>query len=63
VGTLVAVAAGLTVAGKALDTPLGLAIALVAVYPLVLWPLRFYLPAELSAIRTRFSPRAARSGT
>jgi O-antigen/teichoic acid export membrane protein len=59
VGTLVAVAVGLTAAGKALDAPLGLAIALVALYPLALWPLRFYLPAELSAIRAR----AARSGT
>ena len=35
--------------GKALDVPLAAAIALVAVYPLVLWPLRFYLPDELAA--------------
>ena len=40
-------AVGLTVLGKAVDVPLAAAIALVAVYPLVLWPLRFYLPTEL----------------
>jgi hypothetical protein len=33
--------------------PLAAAIALVAVYPLVLWPLRFYLPDELEQIRAR----------
>jgi O-antigen/teichoic acid export membrane protein len=51
--TVVGVAVGLTVLGKAIDVPLAAAIALVAVYPLVLWPLRFYLPAELAAIKTR----------
>jgi O-antigen/teichoic acid export membrane protein len=51
--TVVATAVGLTVLGKALDVPLAAAIALVAVYPIVLWPLRFYLPDELSAIRAR----------
>jgi O-antigen/teichoic acid export membrane protein len=53
VATVVATAAGLTVLGKALDVPLAAAIALVAVYPLVLWPLRFYLPDELAQIRAR----------
>jgi O-antigen/teichoic acid export membrane protein len=51
--TVVGVAVGLTVLGKAVDVPLAAAIALVAVYPLVLWPLRFYLPTELAAIRQR----------
>ena len=51
--TVVGVAAGLTILGKALDVPLAAAIALVAVYPLVLWPLRFYLPSELATIRAR----------
>jgi O-antigen/teichoic acid export membrane protein len=51
--TVVGTAAGLTVLGKALDVPLAAAIALVAVYPLVLWPLRFYLPDELAQIRVR----------
>ena len=51
--TVVGTAAGLTVLGKALDVPLAAAIALVAVYPLVLWPLRFYLPDELAQIRAR----------
>jgi O-antigen/teichoic acid export membrane protein len=59
VGMVVGAAVGLTVLGKALDVPLAAAIALVAVYPLVLWPLRFYLPAELSWLRTRV--RAART--
>ncbi|HEU0303211.1 MAG TPA: oligosaccharide flippase family protein [Gaiellaceae bacterium] len=51
--TVIGVAAGLTVLGKALDVPLAGAIALVAVYPLVLWPLRFYLPDELAQLRAR----------
>ena len=49
--TVVGTAAGLTVLGKALDVPLAAAVALVAVYPLVLWPLRFYLPDEIATIR------------
>jgi O-antigen/teichoic acid export membrane protein len=53
VATVVGTAVGLTVLGKALDVPLAAAIALVAVYPLVLWPLRFYLPDELAQIRAR----------
>jgi O-antigen/teichoic acid export membrane protein len=51
--TVVGTAVGLTVLGKALDVPLAAAIALVAVYPLVLWPLRFYLPDELAQLRAR----------
>ena len=50
--TVIATAAGLTVLGKALDVPLAAAIALVAVYPLVLWPLRFYLPDERAGDRS-----------
>jgi O-antigen/teichoic acid export membrane protein len=46
VATLGAAAVALTVLGKLLDVPLGIAIALAAVYPLVLAPLGFYLPAE-----------------
>jgi O-antigen/teichoic acid export membrane protein len=53
----VATAAGtavlLTVIGRTLDVPLGGAIALVAVYPLVLLPLGFYLPEELRRLRAR----------
>jgi O-antigen/teichoic acid export membrane protein len=51
--TVIATAVGLTVLGKALDVPLAAAIALVAVYPLALWPLRFYLPDELAQLRAR----------
>ena len=49
---LVATAAvGLTVLGKALDVPLAGAGALIAVYPLLLLPLGFYLPVELRRLR------------
>jgi O-antigen/teichoic acid export membrane protein len=51
--TVIGVAVGLTALGKALDVPLAAAIALVAVYPLVLWPLRFYLPDELAQLKAR----------
>jgi O-antigen/teichoic acid export membrane protein len=51
VATALGTAIGLTVVGRALDVPLGGAIALVAVYPLVLFPLGFYLPQELRRIR------------
>jgi O-antigen/teichoic acid export membrane protein len=54
--TAAAAAIGLTVLGKLLDVPLAGALALAASYPLVLLPLGFYLPAELS----RFRPRAIR---
>jgi O-antigen/teichoic acid export membrane protein len=53
VATALGTAVGLTVVGRALDVPLGGAIALVAVYPLVLWPLGFYLPEELRRLRAR----------
>jgi O-antigen/teichoic acid export membrane protein len=49
--TLGAAAVGLVVLGKALDVPLGGAIALTAVYPLILLPLGFYLPAERRRLR------------
>jgi O-antigen/teichoic acid export membrane protein len=45
------VAVALLVAGKLLDAPLPLAIALCAVYPLALLPLGFYLPAERARLR------------
>jgi O-antigen/teichoic acid export membrane protein len=51
--TAVGVAIALTVLGKLLDVPLLAALALVASYPLVLLPLRFYLPAELARLRPR----------
>jgi O-antigen/teichoic acid export membrane protein len=51
VATLAGVAVGLTVLGKALDVPLGGAIALAVAYPLLLWPAGFYLPAELQRMR------------
>ena len=51
VATVVAVAVGLTVLGKALDVPLGVAILLAAAYPLALAPLGFYLPAERRRLR------------
>jgi O-antigen/teichoic acid export membrane protein len=51
VTTVIAVAVGLTVVGKALRVPLPVALALSAVYPLVLWPLGFYLPAERARLR------------
>ena len=49
-------AIGLTVVGRALDLPLAAAIALVAVYPLVLFPLGFFLPEELRRLRLRKLP-------
>jgi hypothetical protein len=51
--TAVGVAIALTVLGKLLDVPLPVALALAAAYPLVLLPLRFYLPAELVRLRPR----------
>ena len=51
-----AAAVGLTVLGKALDVPLAGAIALAAVYPLVLLPLGFYLPIELRRLRALVTP-------
>jgi O-antigen/teichoic acid export membrane protein len=49
--TLSSVAVGLLVLGKAVSASLPLAIALCLVYPIVLLPLRFYLPAELRRLR------------
>ncbi|MFL6020291.1 MAG: lipopolysaccharide biosynthesis protein [Gaiellaceae bacterium] len=51
VTTLGLVAVALTVLGKALDVPLGVALALTAAYPLLLLPLGFYLPAERRRLR------------
>jgi len=55
-GTVVASAVGLTVLGKGLGVPLAGAVALSAVYPLILLPLGFYLPVELRRIRALVSP-------
>jgi O-antigen/teichoic acid export membrane protein len=49
--TAAGVAIALTVLGKLLDVPLAVALALAVSYPLVLLPLRFYLPAELARLR------------
>jgi O-antigen/teichoic acid export membrane protein len=49
--TLVGAAAALTLLGKGVDAPLGVAIGLAAAYPLVLLLLGFYLPAERSRLR------------
>ncbi len=49
--TLSLVAVGLLVLGKAVHASLPLAVALCLLYPVVLLPLRFYLPAELRRLR------------
>ena len=51
VATLVGVAVALTVAGKVVHAPLPVAAALALIYPLVLLPLGFYLPAERRRLR------------
>src|SRR3954447_15564909 len=51
VATAAAAAVALTVLARALDVPLALAIVLVAVYPVALAPLGFYLPAERARLR------------
>ena len=51
VATAFGVAISLTILGRVLDPPLAAAIAIVAVYPLVLLPLGFYLPEERRRIR------------
>jgi O-antigen/teichoic acid export membrane protein len=56
VATALGTAILLCVVGRALDLPLGAAIALVVVYPLVLFPLGFYLPEELRRMRARRLP-------
>ena len=58
VATLAVAAGGLTVVGKALDVPLGVAVALTLSFPLVLALLGFYLPAERRRLRRLF-PRQA----
>jgi O-antigen/teichoic acid export membrane protein len=49
--TATLVAAGLTASVRALDLPLGVAILFVLAYPLTLFPLGFYLPAELRRLK------------
>jgi O-antigen/teichoic acid export membrane protein len=51
VATAMGAAVALTLVGRVLDLPLAAAIAIVAVYPLVLLPLGFYLPEERRRIR------------
>ena len=51
VATAAGVAIALTVVGRVTDPPLAAAIVVVAVYPLVLLPLGFYLPEERRRIR------------
>jgi O-antigen/teichoic acid export membrane protein len=51
IALVVAAAVGLTVLGKSLDVPLAGAVALSAVYPLILLALGFYLPVELRRLR------------
>jgi O-antigen/teichoic acid export membrane protein len=53
--TAAAAAVALTVVARALDVPLWAALLLVAVYPVALLPLGFYLPAELTRLR-RLAP-------
>jgi O-antigen/teichoic acid export membrane protein len=53
VATAAATGVALAVGGKLVGAGLPLAIALVALYPLVLVPLGFYLPAERRAIGAR----------
>jgi O-antigen/teichoic acid export membrane protein len=56
VATAFGAAIALTVFGRLFDPPLAAAIALVAVYPLVLLPLGFYLPEELKRMRVITMP-------
>ena len=51
VATAFGAAVVLTVVGRSFDVPIGVAIALVAAYPLVLLPLGFYLPEERRRLR------------
>jgi O-antigen/teichoic acid export membrane protein len=55
VATIGVAAVGLTVLGKLLDVPLGVALVMTAAFPLVLLLLGFYLPAERKRLR-RFLP-------
>jgi O-antigen/teichoic acid export membrane protein len=56
IATVVLAAVALTVLGKGLDVPLAGAVALTAVYPLILLLVGFYLPVELRRIRALVSP-------
>jgi O-antigen/teichoic acid export membrane protein/glycosyltransferase involved in cell wall biosynthesis len=49
--TATAAAVGLNIFGAAIGVPLIAAVILVLVYPFVLWPLGFYLPAELKRLK------------
>ena len=51
VALVLATAVGLTAFGKALDVPLAVALLLAVAYPLILFPLGFYLPAERRRLR------------
>jgi O-antigen/teichoic acid export membrane protein len=51
VATVAVAAVALTVLGKVVDAPLGVALALTAAYPLLLALLGFYLPAERRRLR------------
>jgi O-antigen/teichoic acid export membrane protein len=55
--TVVGIAAGLTVLGKAIDVSLPLAIVLVAAYPVALALAGFYLPAERAILRRLYPAR------
>ncbi len=59
VTTLAAAAVTLTALGKLLDVPLGVALALVVGYPVLLAALGFYLPAERRRLRSLFPKQAA----
>jgi O-antigen/teichoic acid export membrane protein len=56
IAIVLAAAVGLTALGKALHVPLAGALALSAVYPLILLPLGFYLPVELRRLRALVTP-------
>lgn len=59
--TVLVVSGGLASIGLALDPPLVLALALTALFPLLLLVLRFYSPGELSGMRRLVSSRVERS--
>ena len=56
VALVVAAAVGLTVLGKSLHVPLAAAVGLVAVYPLILLALGFFLPVERRRLRALLLP-------
>jgi hypothetical protein len=51
IATVVASSAGLTVLARATHLSLAPSVALVAIFPLLLLPLGFYLPAERARLR------------